>query len=99
MLQEGLFETRSANREIRNWNCAISRPFASLDLHRGSKNEKCEASQTRDRGGNFELRNENRAICAEKSVASTPDLVTRNRKAEVFRILPGFLFWDLLAGI
>eukprot|EP00964_Phaeocystis_antarctica_P115634 scaffold79608_cov57-Phaeocystis_antarctica.AAC.1 len=40
-------------REIRNWNCAISRPWASLDLHRELRNEKCEASQIRDRGGNL----------------------------------------------
>ena len=50
---KGLFETRIVNREIRNWNCAISRPWASLDLHRESRNEKCEASQIRDRGGNL----------------------------------------------
>ena len=50
---KGLFETRIVNREIRNWNCAISRPWASLDLHRESRNEKCEACQIRDRGGNL----------------------------------------------
>ena len=50
------------------------------------------------RGREFELRNENWEICAEKSVASAPDFVTRNRKSAVLRILPG-MFWNLLAGI
>ena len=40
----------------------------------------------------FELRNENWEICAEKSVASAPDFVTRNRKPAVLRILPGACF-------
>ena len=50
---KGLFETRIVNREIRNWNCAISWPWASLDLHREMRNEKCEASQIQDRAKNL----------------------------------------------
>ena len=50
---KGPFEARIVNREIRNENCVISRPWSSLDLYRESRIEKCEASQIRARAGNL----------------------------------------------